>query len=97
MEEEKTSIGTKLAYCRKKAGLSQEQMAEVMNVQAKTIYKYENDITEPSLKFLFYFSMFMEIPMEEFVDDYFTLDSFKYEYPKFHFGRFINDYKLLWG
>ena len=97
MEEEKTSIGTKLAYCRGESGLTQEQMAEVMGVNASTISQYENDIEEPYLKFLFYFSLFMEIPMNDFVDDYFSLKDFKDEYPNFHFKPFIRDYKIIWG
>lgn len=43
------SMGNKLLSLRKKAGLSQEELADKMNVSRQTISKWENDQSLPEL------------------------------------------------
>ncbi|QGU95556.1 helix-turn-helix domain-containing protein [Clostridium bovifaecis] len=43
------SLGEKLLYLRKKAGLSQEDVAEKLSVSRQTISKWETDQTVPEL------------------------------------------------
>lgn len=43
------SLGEKLLYLRKKAGLSQEDVAEKLGVSRQTISKWETDQTVPEL------------------------------------------------
>lgn len=43
------SIGRNIAYFRKKAGLTQEELSEKMNVTAQAVSKWENDQSYPDL------------------------------------------------
>jgi len=43
------SLGEKLLYLRKKAGLSQEDVAEKLSVSRQTVSKWETDQTVPEL------------------------------------------------
>ncbi len=43
------TIGKNIAYFRKKNGLTQEELAEKMNITAQAISKWENDISYPDL------------------------------------------------
>lgn len=43
------SLGNKLISLRKKAGLSQEEVADKLNVTRQTISKWENDQSKPEL------------------------------------------------
>lgn len=43
------SIGRNIAFFRKKAGLTQEELAEKMNVTAQAVSKWENDQSYPDL------------------------------------------------
>ncbi|MDE6110501.1 MAG: helix-turn-helix transcriptional regulator, partial [Eubacterium sp.] len=60
--EEKTSIGAKMAYCRKFSELSLEEMSEYLKINASLLNEYEKDITQPPLKFLLHFSKTFDIP-----------------------------------
>lgn len=46
------SLGEKLKENRKKAGLSQEELAEKLNVSRQAITKWENDKGFPSIESL---------------------------------------------
>ncbi len=43
------SLGERLLYLRKKAGLSQEDVAEKLSVSRQTVSKWETDQTVPEL------------------------------------------------
>ena len=43
------SIGRNIAFFRKKAGLTQEELSEKMNVTAQAVSKWENDQSYPDL------------------------------------------------
>lgn len=43
------TIGTNIAYFRKKAGMTQEELSEKMNVTSQAISKWENDLSYPDL------------------------------------------------
>ena len=46
----KTTIGQSIAKHRKKAGLTQEELAEKCNVTAQAVSKWENDLSYPDLE-----------------------------------------------
>ncbi len=43
-------FGSKLKKARKKKGLSQEKVAELINTSRSNISKYENEVLEPNLE-----------------------------------------------
>ncbi len=44
-----TTIGRNIAYFRKKAGFTQEELSEKMNITSQAISKWENDLSYPDL------------------------------------------------
>lgn len=48
----KTTIGERLQKLRKKMGLTQEDIAEKVNVSAQAVSKWENDISVPDITIL---------------------------------------------
>ena len=44
-----TSIGKNIAYFRKKAGFTQEELSEKMNITSQAVSKWENDLSYPDL------------------------------------------------
>ena len=44
-----TTIGKNIAYFRKKAGFTQEELSEIMNITSQAISKWENDLSYPDL------------------------------------------------
>lgn len=46
------SLGERIAYYRKKVGLTQEQLAEKCSVTAQAVSKWENDITSPDISLI---------------------------------------------
>lgn len=95
--EEKTSVGGKMAYCRIYSNLSIEKMSKYFGIEASLLNEYEQDITEPSLEFLFRFSKAFDIPMEKFVDDSYDFYDFALDYNTFHFYKFRGLYRFKEG
>ena len=46
------SLGQNLIYYRKKCGLTQQQVADMLNLNRSTYTKYETSVSEPSLEIL---------------------------------------------
>lgn len=46
----KSTIGQNIAYYRKKAGMTQEELSERVGVTAQAISKWENDLSYPDLE-----------------------------------------------
>lgn len=44
-----TTIGQRIAYYRKKANLTQEELAEKCSVTPQAVSKWENDISAPDI------------------------------------------------
>ncbi len=75
---EKYSLcGEKIAYCREKLQFSKKELAEHMGVSVSTLSKYEKGIFMPSVMPLYILSLIMDMPMETFVSDDFSLEEFK--------------------
>lgn len=75
---EKYSLcGEKIAYSREKLQFSKKELAEHMGVSVSTLSKYEKGIFMPSVIPLYILSLIMDMPMETFVSDDFSLEEFK--------------------
>jgi transcriptional regulator with XRE-family HTH domain len=59
------NLGLSVAYFRKVKGLTQEQLAEKMNVNFETISRIENANTGISSDMLFELSKALKIPLSE--------------------------------
>lgn len=46
------SLGERITHYRKKAGLTQEQLAEKCSVTAQAVSKWENDLTSPDISLI---------------------------------------------
>ncbi|MDE5670553.1 MAG: helix-turn-helix domain-containing protein, partial [Eubacterium sp.] len=86
--EEKTSIGRKMFYCREILRFTRKEMAEFLEISPSTLSNYEKDVSSPPLKLLLMYSRYFDIPMEDFVDDFFTIEEFTLKYYIFHFINF---------
>jgi transcriptional regulator with XRE-family HTH domain len=49
MENEKTSLGSKLETLRKGMGLTQKDVADILKINRTTYTKYETGVTEPNI------------------------------------------------
>lgn len=59
------TLGERLQKLRKSKGLSQEQLAQILQVSRQTISKWESDVNNPELEKLKEISEFFEITMDE--------------------------------
>ena len=62
-------LGKKIFELRKKIGLSQEQLAEKLNVTRQTISKWELNETAPDIKQAKILSEIFQISLDELVDN----------------------------
>ncbi|MDE5604216.1 MAG: helix-turn-helix domain-containing protein [Eubacterium sp.] len=93
--EEKTSVGRKMAYCRKILRFSLEEMADIFEITPYQLLNYETDVCDPPLTTLLFYAEYFEIPMEHFVDDLFTIQRFRVDYCIFQFVKFKTIYKFF--
>ena len=61
------TLGERIKNYRQRAGLSQEQLAEKINVSRQAITKWENDSGMPDIDNLILLSKVMEISLDELV------------------------------
>lgn len=76
--------GEILRKCRKKAKLSQEKVAEIINTSRSNISKYENEELEPNIETIIKFCELYEITSDELLG----IDKTKKE--KVHINYSIN-------
>jgi len=72
-----TLLGEKIAYSREKLQFSKKELAEHMGISVSTLSRYKKGISMPSLMPLYILSLIMDMPMETFVSDDFSLEEFK--------------------
>lgn len=63
------SLGNKILNLRKKMNLSQEQLAEKLNVTRQTISKWELDETAPDIKQAKELSQIFKVSLDELTDN----------------------------
>ena len=61
-------IGAFLKQCRKEKNLTQEQLAEVFGVSARTVSRWETGTNMPDLSMLVEIAEYYEIEMKELLD-----------------------------
>lgn len=90
-------LGQKLAYCRKKAEASQQNLSILFEIERSLISEYESGAVEPSKAFLKQFSVIFDISLDDLLDDCFTMNDFEFKYPKFYFGEIIKELKYVFA
>lgn len=63
------SLGNKINYYRQQSGMTQEQLAEKMNVTRQTVSNWERGINEPDFDGLCRLSQAFEITLNDFAED----------------------------
>ena len=63
------NLPEKLAFLRRAKGLSQEKLADEMNVSRQAVSKWESGNVMPSLDNLIYLSKLYGVPIDSLIDD----------------------------
>lgn len=100
MEEKKEyliEVGVQIRECRKRAGISQEKLAELSGVNNNTIYRAENGMYAVSIDTLFAIADALEVPIEELCPERFMYTKRKNELSnlEFQFMRLNDDNKKV--
>lgn len=61
----KTTLGQRIAALRKNKGLTQEELADKLNISNQAISKWENDQSEPDVSMLLTLSKLFDISVDE--------------------------------
>lgn len=59
------SFGTRLAALRKERGLTQDSIADRLNISAQAVSKWENDLTSPDIDTLIKLSDMLDVTLDE--------------------------------
>lgn len=59
------TLGQRIAYYRKRAGLTQEELAEKCSVTPQAVSKWENDISSPDISLLPTLSRLLNVSCDE--------------------------------
>lgn len=59
------TLGMKISECRKKLGMTQEELAVKFNVSAQAVSKWENDLSIPDVPLLVEMSNFFHISLDQ--------------------------------
>lgn len=57
-------LSQNIRLIRVRAGISQNQLAEVLRLSRNQINNYENDISQPSIEVLYKFCQFFKVSMD---------------------------------
>ena len=68
LHEFNRQVGQNLAYYRKRNGLTQENLAEKLNVNSRTVSRVENAGQRTNLDFFYKASIVMSIPVSRFFE-----------------------------
>ena len=75
---EEATVGEKIAFYRFKADLTQEELAERLNIDRKTILRYENGTMKLNLRIINEIAEQLKIPPTFLYDDYFSFLAYPY-------------------
>ena len=68
-KEKQMTLGEKIREARRQAGLSQEQLAEKLNVSRSAVAKWETDKGLPDIDNLRYLSKLLSVSVDHLIDD----------------------------
>ena len=77
----RTDYAARIKEYRKDKGLTQEELASLIGVSAKTIGRYEQGLTEPSADTLFLLTDALDIEISDLIDE----ESLEKEWERFNF------------
>lgn len=63
------TLGEKIAYYRKQKGLSQEKVAEYMDISRQAVTKWESNKSRPSTENLILLSKLLEVRVEQLIEE----------------------------
>ena len=69
------TLGKKIKELRKNKGLSQEDLANKLNISRQAVSKYEKDINEPNIDTIKRISKYFNVDLEYLLNDDSSLDS----------------------
>lgn len=69
IRDKQVAFGRHIADLRRQARLSQDQLADRMGVERRTIQRYENAVTDPRYADLLLLAHALEVPLAELVAD----------------------------
>ena len=85
------SLGKKIAYYRKKKGLSQEKVAEYMEVSRQAVTKWENNQSKPSTENLLLLSKLFGVNVEDLISEEDLIN----ESPSIHEAQSVHPQNLI--
>lgn len=65
----KKTMGEKISQLRKQKGMTQDELAEVMNVTSQAVSKWENDLSIPDLSILLELSTYFHISLDDLLKE----------------------------
>lgn len=63
-------LGEKIKNERKKRNISQQKIADYLNISRQAVSRWENNVSLPDLTTLVLIAKYFEIPLESFTEDY---------------------------
>ena len=75
---ELNKIGRRIAQARKRAGLTQEQLAEQLSISPQAVSKWENGWNLPDLENLLHMAELLNLPYTSLIDDEESSEKFQY-------------------
>ena len=69
------TTGEMIKAARRKAGLTQAQLAEKLGIAYQTVAQWENDLRNPKLDTLQRIAAALDIPVTELIDDWNAIDT----------------------
>jgi transcriptional regulator with XRE-family HTH domain len=87
----KMRIGNRLMTAREERKLSQAEMAELLNVSSSTYSRLERNESAVDLEQIVGFSKTLQIPVQEFLPDTFSINSSSQQNQNSHIGLVIGN------
>ena len=87
----KMRIGNRLMTAREERKLSQAEMAELLNVSSSTYSRLERNESAVDLEQIVGFSKTLQIPIQEFLPDTFSINSSSQQNQNSHIGLVIGN------
>jgi transcriptional regulator with XRE-family HTH domain len=72
-------LGEKIKNERKKRNISQQKIADHLNISRQAVSRWENNVSLPDLNTLVLIAKYFEIPLESFTEEYQVPEKFEKE------------------
>ena len=71
-------FSSNIRHLRRKIGLSQQELAEELNIPRTTLGDYERGHTEPNLNLILQFSKKFSVPIDELLEKDLSIEGIEY-------------------